>query len=238
MSNSPLNAPAGAGAGPKLGRAAGFGYATIFVTGMAWYGVMQAFRAGGDAALLAHIREGRLLFEVSILAGAATFAAYLVTAVLLYRRFSPEAGIAASLLFTFVVASVPLSLAAVVRQMELLSLLDAAGVAAQDQQAQAVLILRDFDAVGRLSSLFWGLWLLPLAWLAFRSGGVGRLAGAFLALGGLGYMSAFVRPLLAPGEALGPVDIALGAATVLSELAVTLWLLLAADRHSKTPASP
>ena len=233
---SSLSLSTHAGAGHKLGRAAGFGYLAIFITGIAWYGVMQAFRAAGDAALLDHIREGRFLFQVSILAGGATFTAYLVTAVLLYQRFSGEAGIAAGLLFTFVVASVPVSLVALGRQMELLPLLDA-GVAARDQQAQAALILRDFDSLGRVSSLFWGLWLLPLAWLAFRSGGVGKPVGVFLALGGLGYMSAFVRPVILPGAPLGPVDIAFAGATVLSEFVVTLWLLLAADRQRPARSS-
>lgn len=228
MSSPPSNAEAGAG--HRLGRAAGLGYLVMFVTGIAWYGVLQGFRAGGDGALLERIQDGRLLFELSILAGAATFTAYLATAVLLYRRFGPEAGIAAGLLFTFVVASTPFSMMAVARQMELLSLLDAAGLTAQDRQAQAVLLLRDFDAVGRLSSLFWGLWLLPLAWLAFRSGGLGRPVGAFLAFGAAGYMSGFLRPLFLPGQAPGPADLALGGATVLSELVVALWLLLAADR--------
>ncbi len=56
MSSSPLNPQSGAVAGPKLGRAAGFGYLAIFVTGIAWYAPMMGLRAGGDAVLLGHIR--------------------------------------------------------------------------------------------------------------------------------------------------------------------------------------
>ena len=238
MSSSSLPAQADVGAGSKLGRAAGFGYLAIFVTGIAWYAPMQGFRAGGDAVLLGHIRDGRQLFEVSVLAGAASFVAYLVTAVLLYRRFSAEAGIAAGLLFTFVVASVPVSLVAVARETQLLTLLDAVGLSVQDQQAQAALIMRDFDTLSRVSSLFWGLWLLPLAWLAFRSGGIGLLVGVFLALGGIGYMSIFVMPLLGPAHPLGPVDFTFAGATVLSEFVVTLWLILAADRPRKLALRP
>ncbi len=230
MSNSSL----AVGAGAKLGRAAGFGYLAIFVTGIGWYGLMQGYRAGGDAALLGRIQGGRLLFELSVLSGAATFTAYLVTAVLLYRRFSAEAPIAAGLLFTFVVASVPLSLVAVARQMDLLTLANGAAAGLPDAQAQVAPVMREFDNLGRLSSLFWGLWLLPLAWLAFRLGGIGRAVGVFLALGGIGYISAFVRPVLAPGHSLGALDLVLSGATVLSELVVTLWLLLAADRPPRT----
>jgi hypothetical protein len=214
-----------------LGRAAGLGYVAIFVTGIGWYGPMLGFRAGGDGALLAHLSASRLAFELSILSGAATFVAYLVTATLLYQRFKAEAQVAVGLLFAFVVGSVSLSLMAVAREMQLLPLL---GAAVQDSQAQVASILRDYDTIGQLSSLFWGLWLLPLAWLAVRTGGWGRIAGVFVALGGLGYMSAFIRPLFLPDNAVpAPVQGALmllAGATVLSEVVVTLWLLLAADR--------
>ncbi len=217
----------------KLGRAAGFCYLAIFATGILWYAVMQGMRAGGDAAILGHIRAGRLLYAFSILGGAGTFTAYLVIAALLYRRFRDEAGIAVTLLFAFVVGSVSFSLIAVELQMDLLSLAAAAGAPAQDLPGQVATIMRDWDNVGRLSSLFWGLWLLPLAWITWRSGGIGRAVGVFVALGGIGYMSAFVRPILAPGGSLGPLDIAFGAATVLSELIVTLWLIFLSDRPSR-----
>ena len=72
--------------------------------------------------------------------------------------------------------------------------------------------------------------------LAFRSGGMGRLVGVFLAFGGIGYMSVFVMPLLVPAHPLGPLDLAFGGATVLSEFVVTLWLLLAADRPRRSVA--
>lgn len=236
MSSPSSNFLADSPAARGLGRAAGFGYVAIFVTGVLWYAVMQADRAGGDGQVLTHIRSGRLLFELSILSGAGTFVAYLVTASLLYRRYRDEAAVAVTLLFAFVVGSVPFSLVAVAREMQLLSLLNAVATP-PDLAAQVAALMRDWDAIGRLSSLFWGLWLLPLAWIAWRSGGLGRPAGAFVALGGLGYVSAFVTPVLWPVHALGPVDIAAGGATVLSELVITLWLLLASDRP-RTRAAP
>ena len=227
------NASSDPGAGRGLGRAAGFGYLAIFITGIGWYAPFMGFRAGGDSALLGHIQANRLLFEISLLSGAATFVAYLVTASLLHRRYVAEAGIAVTLLFAFVVGSVSLSLAAVGREMQILALLDAKG-STQDLGVQLAAILRDFDAFGQLSSLFWGLWLLPLAWLAWRSAGLGRIVGVLVTLGGLGYMSAFVQPLFVAKAALpGAVQLALNVFagfTVLSEVVVTLWLIFAADR--------
>jgi hypothetical protein len=220
----------GAVAGPRLGRAAGFGYLVMALTTAPWFAIMQSFRSGGEGALLGHIREGRLVFELSILSGALGLVAYLMTAVLLYQRYKAEAAVAVGMLFAFVVASVPISFVAISRQMELLALLDRAGASAADLQAQLGAILRSHDILVRLSSFFWGLWLLPLAWLAWRSRGSGVVVGPLLALGGLGYASTFVRPLLAPGGPLTPLDLAAAAASVTSELVVILWLLLAADR--------
>jgi len=226
-----------AGEGRGFGRAAGVGYLAIALTATPWYAIWQGLRAGGDAALVGHIQASRLLFELSVLAGALSFVAYLVTAAFLYLRYKAEAPIAVTLLFAFVVGSVPFSLVAISHQLELLSLLDATGLTAQDRLAQAGALVRGFDAVGELSSLFWGLWLLPLAWLAWRSGGWGRPAGAFLALGGLGYITGLVRPLLLSGGALPPLAqdafLVLAFATVASELSTILWLLLASDRPPK-----
>ncbi len=235
MPSSPLDTHTQVNA--KLGRAAGFGYLAMAVTGAFWFGAMQTFRAGGDAALLAHLRDSRLLFQLSIVSGAAQFVAYLVTAVLLYRRFGPKAPVAAGLLLVFVVASVPLSLVAVARQMELLPLLNGAGL---DAPSQVALILRDFDTLVQLSSLFWGLWLFPLAWFAFRAGGWSRLVGVVVTLGGLGYLVAFFRPVLLAGVAVPtPVQgalLAFGVATVFSEFVAILWLLIASDRAPKVSA--
>ena len=232
MPSSTLNTQTQASA--RLGRAAGFGYLAMAVTGGFWFGAMQAFRGGGDASLLAHLRDSRLMFQLSIVSGAAQFVAYLVTAVLLYRRFSPKAPVAAGLLLAFVVASVPVSLMAVARQMELLPLLDAPGL---DAPGQVALILRDFDTLVQLSSLFWGLWLFPLAWFAFREGGRSRLVGVVVTLGGLGYMVGFFKPVLLAGVALQPLAqhalLAFGVATVLSELVAIPWLLFASDRAPK-----
>ena len=89
----------------------------------------------------------------------------------------------------------------------------------------------------QLSSLFWGLWLFPLAWFAFRAGGWSRLVGVLVTLGGLGYLSIFARPLLWPNAVMGPVDLAAGIATVLSELVAILWLLIESDRPPKAPTA-
>jgi len=220
-------------AGPGLARMAGLGYLTMAVTSAFWFGTMQSLRSGGDAAVLGHIRDARLVFELSILAGTLGFIAYLGTAALLYRAYSAEAGVAVGLLFALVVASVPLSMAAIGRQMELLSLLDATGPAAQDPQTQVALLVRGFDSLMRLSSLFWGLWLFPLGWLAIRTGGLSRMVGAFLTLSGLGYLLGFAEPLLATSLALPPpAQTAIAGVSVLGELVATVWLLLGAGRRS------
>ena len=57
----------------KLARAAGLGYLIMAVTSGFWFGTMQTLRADGDAALLNHIRDARLLFQLSILAGTLGF---------------------------------------------------------------------------------------------------------------------------------------------------------------------
>jgi hypothetical protein len=220
-----------------LARAAGLAYLIMAVASGFWYGSWLSFRTAGDGALLGHLRDGRFIFELSLAAGTFGFIAYLVAAALLLRRYGAEAGFAAGLLFAFVVASAPLSMAAVGKQLELLPLLDATGPSAENAQAQVAAILRGFDALMQLSTLFWGLWLFPLGWLAWRSGGLSRVAGAFLTLSGAGYLLGFILPLLKTAVTVPPpVGTAIAAAVVLGELVAIVWLLLGGGRAPKTAA--
>jgi hypothetical protein len=90
-----------------------------------------------------------------------------------------------------------------------------------------------------LSAVFWGLWLLPLGYLAITSGYLPRPVGVLLIAGGVGYLVDLFIRFLAPalGAHTGPDLIAIGA---VAEGLLMLWLLIKGVRIPPTspPAAP
>jgi hypothetical protein len=231
----------------KLARLAGLLYVMLWPTTGLWYGTWRTLMAGDAAATLAHIQTSRTLFELAIVAGAAGFVVYLVLGIVLYRLFSSVSHSAASLLLAFVAASVPLSLAAVARQIDVVSLLDGGkGLPALSggqlqvdlMQAQVMLALHSYDHLFLITTIFSGLWLIPLGWLMFRSGFAPRLLCVLLLLGCIFYVSSFVGTVFNRDYAntvLGRIiGISCGIPGLMGELGTALWLLIKGARQRKT----
>jgi hypothetical protein len=188
---------------------AGFGYGYV------------AFMPHEPAALAAALQAGRAVLPWSIALGAIGFIDYLVIGAIFHRLLAPTSKLAADLMLLFVAASVPLALAALAQRIDLVALLDAAPPQLAIETSRLV---QHEHSLILLSTIFWGLWLLPLAWLSVRAGLIPRILGVLLAVAGLGYMSSFFLPLLAPGfdgtvagKVVGPV---LATATLVGEFAL------------------
>ena len=109
----------------KLARLGGLLYLILLpTTGPAYFGNLLLMQKGDAAMIVAEILAGRNGFEFLILLGAIGFIDYLALAVVFYRLFSPINKDVAGLMATFMVAGVPLSLAALARRMDVLALLD------------------------------------------------------------------------------------------------------------------
>jgi hypothetical protein len=214
-------------------RLAGLLYlATLPTAGFA-YGYVAFMPKDDPAALLAALEVGRQALGWTVVLGATGFINYLVIAVLFHRLLAPAGKAAADLLVLLVAASVPLALAALANRLELMAVLDARSA---ELTIAAPTLLRREANLFQLASLFWGLWMIPLGWLSYRSGLVPRIIGVGLILGSLGYISAFVLPTLgivAPAAVSG----ALMAVTLLSEFAFMFWLIVkgAGSRRTGPP---
>jgi len=203
-------------------RLAGLLYlATVPTVGFA-YGYVAFMPKDDPAALLVALEAGRQALGWTLLLGAAGFVDYLVMAALFHRLLAPAGKVAADVLVLFVTASVPLALAALAHRMDLLALLDAHS---PDLMVEAPRLLRSEANLFRFATIFWGLWMMPLGWLSYRSGLVPRIIGVGLIVGGFGYLSGFVLPVLGlvpPAFVSGP----LMGVTLASEVAFMLWLIV------------
>ena len=213
-------------------RLAGLLYlATLPTAGFA-YGFVAFMPKDDPVALLAALQDGRQALGWTVLLGAVGFINYLLIAALFYRLLAPAGKVAADLLVLFVAASVPLALAALAQRMELMALIDASQLTAPESTR----LLRSEANLFQLASIFWGLWMMPLGWLSYRSGLVPQLIGLGLIAGGFGYLASFVLPVLAV-EAPAAVGGALMAVTLVSEFAFMLWLIVKGTGVEIAPAA-
>jgi hypothetical protein len=227
----------------RLARFAGLLYLILLPTcGFGMFGAGRLVVAGNPSATFANIQTSRTLFELAILSGAVGFIDFLIVGLVFHRLFGPVSKSAANLMLAFVAVSVPLSLAALARRLDVLPLLDAARglfVIGGDQlPAQVMLALNGSDNLMRMSLIFWGLWLFPLGWLMFRSGFAPRALGVLLILGGFWYVCIFIGGVFNPAyestlfaRIVGFVS---GIPGQIGELGTALWLLIMGARERNT----
>jgi hypothetical protein len=103
------------------------------------------------------------------------------------------------------------------------------------------LLLYDLNtAAWGVGSLFFGLWLIPMGWLAMRSGFMPRPLGWILIAGGVGYiLSAYASHLVSDADVLAD---ALTVPAAIGEFWIIAYLLIigvrpAAVARSRTPAA-
>jgi len=178
----------------------------------------------GDAATTSrNIMASEWLFRsgtVSHLIGQVIF---IFQVLALYRLLKPVNKRHAALMVVLALLAVPIAFLNEVNHLAVLRLLSSAGYGAftpTQLHAQAMLFLDMRESGILVAQVFWGLWLLPLGFLVFRSGYLPKLLGILLIIGGAGYVIDCGTQLLFPGLAT------ISQFTFVGELLFPLWLLI------------
>jgi len=180
----------------------------------------------GDAAVTARkIMASEWLFRsgtVSHLIGQIILI-FLVLA--LYRLLKPVNKDHAVLMVVLALLAVPIAFLNELNHLAVLRLLsgpDYLRALTSDQlHAQAMLFLDLRNSGIYLAQIFWGLWLLPLGYLVFRSGFLPKLLGILLIIACCGYLIDSGAHLLFPG-----FDATISQFTFVGEVLLPLWLLI------------
>lgn len=176
---------------------------------------------GGDpAATSSNIVASATLFRLGIVGSLVMMTAWLFYALLLYRLLRPVDRSHAMTMLALVVVSVPIYMLNEVNLFATLSL------ASQNLFDQVALFLGVYRFGNTIAAIFFGLWLLPLGLLVFRSGFLPGFLGLLLMLGTLGYLVLFVQAFFFPGAERTLWSNPLLVITHVSELALLLWLLI------------
>lgn len=151
----------------------------------AWH--LRLLVPGDAAATSRNIMASEWLFRTGTVSHLISQVIVVFLVLALYRLLEPVNKDHAVLAVVLAVLGIPIAFLSEVNHLAALRLLGSAGdgaFTATQLHAQAMLLL-DMRRSGVLvAQIFWGLWLLPLGFLVFRSGFLPKLLGILLAIGG------------------------------------------------------
>jgi hypothetical protein len=154
------------------------------------------------AATASNIAAHETLFRFGIAGQLISQAGFILVALALYELLKGVNRQHASLMVTLIVVSIPIaflnelnSIAALllVRGADFLSIFD------QPQRESLAMLFLNLHFEGLvIDEIFWGLWLLPLALLVYRSRFLPRFLGVWLVLSGLAWVLLSLTGILSP----------------------------------------
>ena len=218
----------------KTARLAGLLYLLVVITGLFTlvYAPGQLFVAGDATAVARNILAHQSLFRANIAVSLCSELCFIATALALYRLLKETGPRLAAAMVLLVLLGAPLAFAGIANAWATLTFLRGADfLAAFDEpqrNALAMMLIHLNDQADSVSQVFWGLWLLPLGRLVYRSGFLPRFLGGWLIVNGLVYVGLSVTELFAP-DILKTVS-RLAFPALFGEVAFTLWLLLVGVR--------
>jgi hypothetical protein len=209
------------------------GVALLLMAVLAIFGkvvVVDGLVTEGDAAQTAtDIVASEGLFRLGIASLVGVIALDVLVASALYRVFSPVSkslSMLAAMLRLVYSGVFMVATAELLGVVRLLTNDGSVAVFGADQlNAQAMLGIGAFNDIWYVSQFLFGLHLLVIGYLAYRSGYVPRVLGALLAIAGLGYAADSLGAVLSPGSWT-----AISSFTFLGEFLLALWLLIRARR--------
>lgn len=213
----------------RNGRMAGALYLIVVLTGIFCLAWAPSQLGGSYSDSIKHVA----LFRAGIAAFLVMQVAFLLLPLALYRVLADVDRPTAVVMVMLAVASVPIGMVAITYRLEALWLLQDMGAgAAQATQAAFVECVRRYGYGLRITSLFWGLWLLPLGWLVLRSARLPRVLGLLLILGGMGYVVKVFGSLV-PGFSDSALADYATLPAALGEIGSCLWLLVFGAREGR-----
>jgi hypothetical protein len=210
----------------KTARIAGFLYLLLAPLGFFGLDYIPSLTVPGNAvATASHIMAQPLLFRLSILSALMTPIVTAAVALFLYKLFKSVNKNQAVLMVIFTLVAVPIAMLNELNHFAVLLLLNGTGnlnVFSVDQLYSQLMFFLDLSNYGaNITAIFWGLWLLPLGYLIFKSNFIPKLIGILMFVAGFGYIVDSIGLFLLPG-----LHIDFSQYTFIGELVLLLWLLI------------
>lgn len=225
----------------NVARFAGFLYLVVYVTGIlgTLYLPSKIIIPGDLAATANNLIANELLYRLAVVNNFLGQIFSLFVVLVLYLLLKKVNANQAAFMVTLVLAGVPIMILNLVNQIAPLVILTnpnvTAAFSADQLNATVTLFLNLYKQGIALVEVFWGLWLIPLGWLVYKSGFMPRPIGVLLIIGGTSYIINCFTTLLFPsvGAVIAPIMLVPAA---IAELSMVLWLLIWGVKQPKVIA--
>ena len=190
----------------RTARATGAWYLGLAITGMLGVLVIGPllFDEAHPAATLAHLQSRPELAHLRIALGLGLVLTQAMAALWfgkLFRRINPVAG--AGVAFFGMVNATALLIGSALQAAAVKVAGDPAFAPGGDAAATVTLLHNLDSQIGKAAGIFFGLWLIPMGWVALKRGRFPRALGWTLVVGGVGYVAgAFIDLGLADAPSL------------------------------------
>jgi hypothetical protein len=180
----------------KTARITGLWYLGLAITGLFGFLLVRpAIHVSGDAAATArNLLERESLARIGVALELGIVVTQALAAVWFYKLFRPLNSVAAGALAAFgLVNAVAILCSAAVMATAVAVAHDASLAPGGDVAATAQLLFQISARFWSVGAVFFGLWLIPMGYVAASSGRMPKLLGWTLMVGGIGYLlSAFL----------------------------------------------
>lgn len=223
----------------RAARLAGLLYLPVVIAGpfVLLYVPAKVFGPGDATATVNSILAHESLFRAGIAIGIVSELFFVGAVLALYRLLKDVNQVLAGLMALLILFDVPLAFLSTANQVATLTIARGADFLAvfdKPQRDALAILLLEFDNAGALvSQVLWGLWLLPLGWLVYRSRFLPRFLGLWLILNGLAYVAMSSTGLFFPEAVKLVRNIAMPA--LFGEMALMMWLLI---KGARLPVAP
>ena len=215
----------------RQARIAGLLYLLVVITGpfILIYVPNHIFVPGDATATVNNILAHQTLYRASIAAGIFGDVLFMFVVLALYRLLKPVDQTLAVLMAALILVIMPLAFLGIANQLATLQVLRDNGnflkVFDKPQRDALSALLITFDMKGILvSEVFWGLWLLPLGMLVYRSRFLPRFLGVWLFLNGIAYVVVSMVGIFDP-EHMRIVN-KIATPVFFGEMVLMLWLVI------------
>lgn len=228
------------GENKKTARLAGWLYFALALTGM--YGILyvpsELIISGNPALTAENIMNNELLFRSGIIAQLVCQTLFVYLVLTLYQLLKKVNKSYAIQMVALVIVSIPIAFTIMVFQIAspvLLNGADYLNVFSTDQlQTMATVLFKLYGQGVYVAQIFWGLWMIPFGLLVYHSKFMPRIIGAFLVLGGLGYVIASLRVLLVPTWPY-LLDEIVTIPSAIGEFSVMFYMIIKGINQKKVP---
>lgn len=180
--------------------------------------IPSALFVPGDVLTTAeNILANETLFRFGIVSALLAQLVNMVLVLYLYKLLKPVNRNVAWLMVIFLFLGMPIAMLNEVNHAAVLTLLHSP----EPSYALVELFIELHEYGIQIASIFWGLWLFPMGYLAFKSNYIPKLIGVMLMIGCFGYLADSFIYLLMPD-----LGIEFAQYTFIGEIALPLWLLI------------